>query len=567
MKRVILLLFINVVCICSTSVQAQATRQIQGVVKLSDEAIVESAITGSITCYVYSFYSKEDAEKNLTDFKDHKIKASGVSSADYKDVKRVQLTDLSSEVGFAIEAINEGYIVVFVGKEEYEMKPDRRYVTKNMTQPIFEVVKKKVKARTGDMTQDTQEIENVDVVAERKKGTAVSTRTMEEDGMLLLRIEDFPYPCHCRSNSRIIIQPYWLDGPDLGENKVFAWADPVVYDYNEYDRTQIRRMDFNKEKNDKLSPFFINDTSRTRVRLEVKNDTLHLKNYVDTLSGHNPDESYPYPARAIIAIEDYNERYVLATEVIDEGERTNYIKFLDFTYGKDLDVKLEDFKEEMEIRPMDSNGEVKLNFEVGKATLNPKDTTNTRVLEDARRELQKAFSQSSSKLKYMKVFGYSSPEGNSQSNEELARRRADFVLNEIKSAVPYSMHRVIHPSESMILGWDVVADSLERDGLIEEAKQIREIVATYPGNLTNQGQAVARLSSYASVIKPIYLPKLRTVRYTYTKVEDRRLSSGELIQLFDEGEIRFLPVRITIILLAPIGMVVKTTRCVCAWSK
>lgn len=535
MKKTVKILAAVILSVIPLLLQAQATRQIQGMVSLTDEAIVESVMKGSFTCYVYSFFNKEDAEKNLKDFKAQKIKAGNVATADYQDAKRIQLTDLNPEVGFTVEAVNEGYIMVLVSKDDYEMKPELRKVTKNMTQPTFSVVKKKAKAHTGDMSKDTQELSEVTVTGKKAIGTAATSRSEEEDGMLFLRIKDLPHPCHSRSNSRFVIQPYWLDGPDMGENKVFAYADPVVYDYDEYDCTQIRRMDFDKEGNDRLSHFSINDTTRTQVRIEVKNDTFHLRNYVDTLSGHNPDESYPYPARAIIAVEDYNERYVLDTVIIDEGERTNYIKFLDFTYDKDLDVKLEDFEERMEVRPMDSNGKVKLGFAVGKATLDPKDTTNTRILEGARKELSEAFSQKSSKLKFMQVFGYSSPEGPPQKNLDLARHRADFALNEIKGAIPYHMHKAIRPSESMILGWDVVADSLQRDGLTEEAQQVREIVAKYPSNLVSQGNAVQRLPYYNSIIKEIYLPKLRTVRYTYTKVEDRTLSAEELIQLFNQG--------------------------------
>ena len=518
---------------CPTLVQAQATRQIQGMVTLSDDAMFDVVMGGAFTCYVYSFYNKEDADRNLKDFKENRIKAGGVPAKDYQDARRVQLTDVSPEVGFAIETVTDGYIMVLVGKDGYEMKPEMRKVTKNMTSPTFSVVKKKVQAATGDMTKDTKELQELLVEGKILIGTSVSSRTVEEDGMLFLRIEDLPHPCRSRTNSRIIVQPYWLDGPDMGENKVFAYADPVVYDYDEYDRTQTRRMDFDKSGNDMLGKFVVDDNTATRI--EVKEDSIRLRHYVDTLSGHNPDESYPYPARAIIAVEDYNERYVLDTIHIDEGERTNYIKFLDFTYEKNLDVNLKDFEERMEIRPMDSNGEVKLGFAVGKATLDPRDTTNTRILEGARRELQDAFRQSTSKLKFMQVFGYSSPEGNPQSNLDLARRRADFALGEIKTAIPYNMHKAIRPSESMILGWDVVADSLQRDGLTVEAQQVREIVAKYPNNLVSQGQAVQRLPYYASVIKPIYLPKLRTVRYTYTKVEDRTLSPEELIQMFDTG--------------------------------
>ncbi len=533
MKKVIFALLIGISCVYPTLVQAQGTRKIQGMVSLSDDAIVESAMGGSFRCYVYSFYNKEDADKNLKDFRENKIKAGGVPAQYYQDAKSVQLADLNPEVGFTIEAVNDGYIMVLVGKDGYEMKPEMRKVTKNMTSPTFNVVKKKVKAQTGDMTKDTKELQEVLVEGKVLIGTSVSSRSVEEDGMLFLRINDLPFACRTRTNSRIIIQPYWLDGPDMGEHKVFAWAAPAIYDYAEFDCTQTRRMDFDKDANDLLGKFILDESTATRI--EVKNDTVHLKHYIDTLSGHNPDESYPYPARAIIAVEDYNERYYLDTIHIDEGERTNYIKFLDFTYEKNLDVNLEDFEERLEIRPMDSNGEVKLGFAVGKATLDPKDTTNTRILAGARKELSDAFSQKSSKLKFMQVFGYSSPEGNEQSNLDLARRRADFALNEIKSAIPYNMHKEIRPSESMILGWDVVADSLERDGLTVEAQQVREIVAKYPNSLSNQGHAVQRLPYYATVIKPIYLPKLRTVRYTYTKVEDRTLSPEELVQMFDQG--------------------------------
>lgn len=537
MKKVIFALLIGISCVYPTLVQAQATRQIQGTVKLGDdpEIFMEASMGGPFNCFVYSFDNEEEAKRSLEGFKARKFRAGGVPRIDYREVKKVVLTDLKSSVGFSIETVTDGYILVLVDKENYEMSPGQpRKVTRNMSSPTFKVVKKKVQAKTGDITKDTQELTGVEVLGERKKGTAVSTRTVEEDGRLFLRIDELPHPCRSRTNSRIIIQPYWLDGPDMGENKVFSYAAPVVYDYDEYDCTQTRRMDFDKDANDKLSFYMVNDTTRTRV--EVKSDTICLKHYIDTLSGHNPDESYPYPARAIIAVEDYNERYVLDTIHIDEGERTNYIKFLDFSYEKDLDVNLESFREEMEVRPMDSKGEVKLNFEVGKATLNPQDTTNTRILAKARGELQEAFRHSSSKLRFMQVFGYSSPEGNEASNRDLARRRADFVMGELKSVIPSHMHSVIRSSESKVLGWDAVADSLERDGLIAEAQQIREIVAKYPDNLSSQGQAVARLNNYNTVIKPIYLPKLRTVRYTYTKVEDRTLSPEELVQMFDAGK-------------------------------
>lgn len=539
MRRFIQSVFVGFICLLPIYVQAQGVRQIRGTISMDDDIILDMASSGpgsTITCYVYSFYNKEEADKNLKDFNEHRINASDVPSSEYQDVVRVQLSNEKFDAEFKVEAVNDGYIVAFAGKHGYTITPEQRKVTKNMTPPSFTVIMKEEKSG-GSFDEVSEQFKDsvVEVVASRLRGTFVSTRTVEEDGMLLLRIDDLPHPCHSRSNSRVIIQPYWLDGPDMGENKIFAYADPVVYDYKEYDCTQIRRMAFDKAANDKLSRYLVYDDT-TRTHIKVMDDTIRLKNYVDTLSGHNPDESYPYPARAIISVEDYNEQYVLDTVHIDEGERTNYIKFLDFTYEKNFDVTIEDFREEMDTRPIPSEGSLSLNFEQSSARLNPADTMNSRKLEDVRNKLDKAFRQDGATLMFMQVYGYSSPDGSPQKNRDLARARADFALREIRQAIPTIWWNRIRPSESEILGWDVVADSLQCDGLTEEAQQVRDIVAKYPDDLVNQGKAMKKLSCYYTVISPIYLPKLRTIRYKYVKSEERTYTNEELKLLFEKGE-------------------------------
>ena len=545
MKKIIRILLIGFFCALPTLVQAQAIRMINCEISAPETSAGVVGNEESFTCKVYSFFPTK-AKEYIEEFEKRGI-IPHVDRSDYHDQQTIKVVYGEK---FEIEARNSYTIVVFVDQEGYVANPMSYMVTKNMVPPVFQIIKaeKKEEKLPDDMRSET--LDTVIVKARRGGGgNEVISEAEEVDGKLLLSIQDLPYHFRGRANSRVIIQPYWLDGYDMGDTaKVFAWADPVVYDYDEYYCTQVRRMDFDIRANDESSYFMVNDfmvndsTNRyynkidsIRTRVEANDTMIRLKHYRDTLSGHNPDEAYPYPARAIIAVEDYNQRYVHDTIRVNEGERTNYVKFLDFNFKQDLDVNLNDFEERMEIRPMDSNGEVKLNFEVGKATLNPKDTTNTRILAEARGELQEAFRESSSKLRFMQVFGYSSPEGNPQSNEDLARRRADFVMRELKSVIPHDMHGFIQPSESEILGWDVVADSLERDSLITIAQQVREIVAKYPNNLVRQGQAVANLSSYATIIKPVYLPKLRTVRYTYIKVEVRTFRDDELVQMFDAG--------------------------------
>ena len=62
MKKIIQILLVSIACVCPTLVQAQATRQMQGMVTLSDDAMFDVVVGGAFTCYVYSFYNKEDAE-------------------------------------------------------------------------------------------------------------------------------------------------------------------------------------------------------------------------------------------------------------------------------------------------------------------------------------------------------------------------------------------------------------------------------------------------------------------------------------------------------------------------
>ena len=162
MKRTIYIQLIAWACaLLPTLTHAQGTRQIQGMVTLSDDAVMELFMGSTFNCYVYSFYNKEDADKNIKDFKEMKIKYNGVPSSDYQDAVRVQFSGEKTEIGFKIEAVNDGYIMVLVNKDDYEVKPELRKVTKNMTAPAFNIEKRKVKAKTGDMTKDTQELDEV----------------------------------------------------------------------------------------------------------------------------------------------------------------------------------------------------------------------------------------------------------------------------------------------------------------------------------------------------------------------------------------------------------------------
>ena len=81
MKKIIRILLIGLFCALPTLVQAQATRVVQGTVKLDDspEIFMEASIGGPFNCFVYSFDNKEEADRSLKDFTERKFRAGGVT--------------------------------------------------------------------------------------------------------------------------------------------------------------------------------------------------------------------------------------------------------------------------------------------------------------------------------------------------------------------------------------------------------------------------------------------------------------------------------------------------------
>ena len=144
---------------------------------------------------------------------------------------------------------------------------------------------------------------------------------------------------------------------------------------------------------------------------------------------------------------------------------------------------------------------LKLNFNVGKAIIIEDSTT----IAELNRLIEQIKSFDGDILSIV-IEHSASPEGNLQTNMDLAHRRADAVnaflrpyLGDISTSVSVKMHT-----------WFDVANLLCKEGFIEESNAVAQAIVDSKGSISQQGNLIRRLPFYNSIIKATILPQLRT---------------------------------------------------------
>ena len=203
------------------------------------------------------------------------------------------------------------------------------------------------------------------------------------------------------------------------------------------------------------------------------------------------------------------------------------MRFLDYSFTEFMpDKKM--FEIPLRNENIQTPGELRLNFAVGATVISPNDSASNASLKALRDTLYNVLEYSKidpdTKLNYVNIYGVASPDGRLETNKSLAQRRAAYAVSKVKDAAG---GRPVEIGETKVAGWDVLADSLRKDGYEEEASAIYEIVQRYPVrnandaiSFANQEREIKKLPSYNDLIKKDYLPKLRAVKYSYavTKV-------------------------------------------------
>ena len=135
---------------------------------------------------------------------------------------------------------------------------------------------------------------------------------------------------------------------------------------------------------------------------------------------------------------------------------------------------------------------LKLNFNVGKAIIIEDSTT----IAELNRLIEQIKSFDGDILSIV-IEHSASPEGNLQTNMDLAHRRADAVnaflrpyLGDISTSVSVKMHT-----------WFDVANLLCKEGFIEESNAVAQAIVDSKGSISQQGNLIRRLPFYNSIIK------------------------------------------------------------------
>lgn len=335
-----------------------------------------------------------------------------------------------------------------------------------------------------------------------------------------------PYPFYLfekdtRSNARFGLSPIVtiLESYDSirGTIDTFQVVRPFLKDGKAYHRSQERRMLYDM-KHDPLSPYLSEQLMDTR-----KDDSVMVRFLLYPI-----ERNKHYKVDATTWFEDYNMVYASDSVCLDEGYDEEPMRFLEFDVVS-ASIDSTRYVRRGKREPVDDTRELHLNFLLGKALLDPNDSTNFEQLHMLEADMGRYVYDKDASVVSVKIHGKASPEGGIATNERLCIQRADYLRSELLRTYP-ELRGVCDVSGS-VASWGEVADLLEQDSLTEEALQVREIVEKTRDARAQEGQ-IRRLGCY-EYIKENVLPRLRVDEVTFSYVAQRIRSREEIYQLYD----------------------------------
>lgn len=323
-----------------------------------------------------------------------------------------------------------------------------------------------------------------------------------------------------KTNARMIVQPILIDGVT---KDTLRYLKPTVMDGQEYRVTQLRRMNYNAD-NDPLNRWLSSDTLTSAAQ---------IVNWADTIYLENPSKNYQ--VKGIIQLEDYNLPYFKKEYFLASSRLRRPLRFLEYSMEPYM-LDPEQYRERAKREKRNTAGNMSLNFMVGKAQLAADDEEGRRQIDSVKSVLLDIIHGESSQLKEFHITGTASPDGPYAGNMNLAKKRMEYALNQIVSVLPKNVRdRVYMTTTATVAPWTAVAELLEADSLMVEAKAIRDIVSNNPGTPDRQWGKIRALPYYRSLIVN-YLPRLRSVRYQYGYEIFRELTPEEILERYRNDE-------------------------------
>ncbi len=311
-----------------------------------------------------------------------------------------------------------------------------------------------------------------------------------------------------RDFARCVFQPFVID---CQTGDTIEYRQPRVYDGKDYALTQDRRM-FYDMNNDILKPYIQSDPLTSGL-LQIR--------WSDSIKKRNLKHSYTCMAGLMVA--DYNNVYYKDEKQVSSCLARRPFQFLEFSTGW-FELDPMQYKENPRAELRDGAENISLSFVVGKAELDP-NPENAEELDRLNKKLQDIDQSGDYQLKRIALTGYASPDGLYDKNYKLAQQRSELA----KSLISRNFKReiFIYSNKPVVVGWNVVVDSLKAKGLTEEAETVDAIIKANK-IIDRQTAQIQKLKFYATAIAPI-LPKLRIFKCEYAYQTTRALEPEQIL--------------------------------------
>ncbi len=323
-------------------------------------------------------------------------------------------------------------------------------------------------------------------------------------------------------DTRLVVQPV-INNVTRKELKLMR---PMVYDAQEYNRTQDRLYNFDMDASDgdPLAKYVTVKSDSTRE----SGRTNDIIGYTDSIYVDNVKDEYT--CDIYMAIEDYRHILYRDTTIIARGT-VNPMRWLDYSFNAN-EITDSAYFPKPEVQLRDSKGQIDLRFPIGKAQFDTADPHNLAETEKLRKQLEQIAREKDATLNSLAIDGTSSPDGRYSSNLTLAQKRMDFAIGYLRSKLPEEMRsHMKFTSNAKVAPWADVISLMRADSLNDEAKQVENIAMRYD-NIDMQSRAMRKLPFYARLLEGKYLPQLRRVGYVMNYSIFRQLTIAEIDELY-----------------------------------
>ncbi len=325
-------------------------------------------------------------------------------------------------------------------------------------------------------------------------------------------------------DTRLVVQPV-INNVTRKELKLMR---PMVYDAQEYNRTQDRLYNFDMDASDgdPLAKYVTVKSDSTRE----SGRTNDIIGYTDSIYVDNVKDEYT--CDIYMAIEDYRHILYRDTTIIARGT-VNPMRWLDYSFNAN-EITDSAYFPKPEVQLRDSKGQIDLRFPIGKAQFDTADPHNLAETEKLRKQLEQIAREKDATLNSLAIDGTSSPDGRYSSNLTLAQKRMDFAIGYLRSKLPEEMRsHMKFTSNAKVAPWADVISLMRADSLNDEAKQVENIAMRYD-NIDMQSRAMRKLPFYTRLLEGKYLPQLRRVGYVMNYSIFRQLTIAEIDELYQK---------------------------------